>query len=157
SGWAMLNPGILKKINKKTTMEEIPSLLSLLPKTIVDPFLSTRSFQDLQTSNFIVLQEAAELHLLPMTAHTAPPGISLSRNVSLHPDAKLNPPVFIGENCQVANDVILGPDAVVENHCLVSSGSRIENSILFQNSYVGENLEIIDSIVDRNLLINLSY
>jgi NDP-sugar pyrophosphorylase family protein len=157
SGWAILNTDILKTLNKKNRIEELPSLLHSQPKTIIDRFLSTRSLQDLKTSNSTLLKDPLQQELLPITAHTIAPGIWISRNVSLHPHAELKPPIFIGENCQIENDVQLGPDAIIENHCMVSAGSRIENSIICQRSYVGENLEIEDSIVDRNLLINLSY
>lgn len=157
SGWAILNLSILRTLNKKTNISELTTLLSSQARTTISPFLSACTFQDLKTSNFHVLKDSLELESLPITAHLIAPGIWVSRNVSLHPYAELNPPVFIGENCQIGSHVQLGPNAVIENHCLISAGSRIEHSIICQRSYVGENLEIEDSIVDRNLLINLSY
>ena len=45
----------------------------------------------------------------------------------------------------------------MENNCIVDAGSLIQDSIIFQKSYIGEALGIKDSIVDRNLLINLTH
>lgn len=157
SGWAIFDLALLKTLNKKATLIDIQEACNTLPKTLVETLFSTQSYQDLKFSNSKAIKEPHELHLFPVTAHKVAPGVWISRNVSLHPHVKLNPPVFIGENCQIESGVQLGPDTVIENHCLVSSGSKIENSILFQGSYVGEHLEINNSIIDRNLLINLSY
>jgi hypothetical protein len=157
SGWALLTTSFLKTLNKNTTFEELPNLCKSEIKITVPPFLSTQSYQDLKASNLRIFSKICHLSTFSLTAHRVAPGIWISRNVSLHPHAKLKPPLFIGTHCQIASGVHLGPNTVIENNCMIGSDSKIENSIICQRSYVGENLEINDSIVDRNLLINLSY
>ncbi|HHO75105.1 MAG TPA: NDP-sugar synthase [Deltaproteobacteria bacterium] len=82
-------------------------------------------------------------------------GIWLSRNVILHPTAKINPPVYIGRNCRIGKRVQLGPYASIGRNCVLDEHASAENAVVFPNTYVGEALELDNVIVDRNLLINI--
>lgn len=81
-------------------------------------------------------------------------GIWLSRNVSLHPTARLNPPVYICADCRIGPGVSLGPNASIGTSCILDSRCTIADSAIFPGSYVGEMLELRDCIADRNLLVN---
>ena len=81
--------------------------------------------------------------------------IWLARNVSLHPTAKLIPPLYIGENCRIGRGVQIGPDAVIGHNCVLDEKSTVTRSVIFPGSYVGEALELSDAIVDKNCLINV--
>ena len=81
--------------------------------------------------------------------------IWLARNVSLHPTAKLMPPLFIGENCRIGRGVQIGPAAVIGHNCVLDEKSSVTRSVIFPGSYVGEALELSDAIVDKNCLINV--
>lgn len=158
SGWGIIDKTILEKLNRETKFNDLPSSIGPgFNVSTVHPFLSTQTLMDLKNSNFKMLKNTRFLHLFPSTAHMVENGIWISRAVSLHPDAKLAAPVFIGELCQIKASVCLGPNAIIENNCIIDTGSTIEDSIICQRSYVGEKLEIQDSIVDRNLLINLAH
>jgi lipopolysaccharide/colanic/teichoic acid biosynthesis glycosyltransferase len=80
-------------------------------------------------------------------------GVWLSRNVALHSTVQVYPPVYIGENCTVGPGVKLGPNAVVGNDCLLDGHSIFTNSLIFPGTYVGEGVEVADSLVDKNRLI----
>lgn len=94
---------------------------------------------------------------LRLSAREIQPGIWISRNVALHPTAKFEPPVYVGENSSIGRGVRLGPLAAVAGDCVVDTRSIIHNSVVFANSYVGEALEIQDAVVDRNRLINVRF
>ena len=81
--------------------------------------------------------------------------IWLARNVSLHPTAKLIPPLYIGENCRIGRGVQIGPAAVIGHDCVLDEKSTVTDSVIFPGSYVGEALELSDAIVDKNCLINV--
>ena len=81
--------------------------------------------------------------------------IWLARNVSLHPTAKLMPPLYIGENCRIGRGAQIGPDAVIGRNCVLDEKSTVTRSVIFPGSYVGEALELSDAIVDKNCLINV--
>ena len=81
-------------------------------------------------------------------------GVWISRNVILHPTARITPPVFIGPDCRIEKQVGLGPGAVIAPKCVIDRKATIQNSLILEESYVGENLEVNDSVVDRNRLVN---
>jgi lipopolysaccharide/colanic/teichoic acid biosynthesis glycosyltransferase len=81
--------------------------------------------------------------------------IWLARNVSLHPTAKLMPPLYIGENCRIGRGAQIGPGAVIGRNCVLDEKSTVTRSVIFPGSYVGEALELSDAIVDKNCLINV--
>ncbi|MBF0408475.1 MAG: NDP-sugar synthase [Candidatus Riflebacteria bacterium] len=83
------------------------------------------------------------------------PGIWISRNVTIHPAANLVPPLFIGENSQIASRTTIGPNVVVGANCFLDENSNISNSLVFTGTYIGEGLELKNSIVYHRTLINL--
>lgn len=154
TGWGVIPSDLLAPLSSSTTIEEIPRHLSLVKK-IVDVDLSTKTLLDLKLSNEHVLKAESKYSKLA-TARMVDPHIWISRAVSMRKSTNIVPPVFIGENCQLLENVTIGPNAVIENHCIIDKGSTIQNSIVCQRSYVGEGLSINDCIVDRNTLIDLA-
>jgi NDP-sugar pyrophosphorylase family protein len=82
------------------------------------------------------------------------PGIWISRNVTVHPTAKLLAPVYIGPNCRIGIDVRIGPSAVISEGCIVDEQSSVANSVVAPRTYIGRGLELEHVIVDRNRLVN---
>jgi NDP-sugar pyrophosphorylase family protein/lipopolysaccharide/colanic/teichoic acid biosynthesis glycosyltransferase len=115
--------------------------------------LSVQTYEDLLAAQSAVLLKA--FPGLMLTGHEVEPGIWISRNVSLHPSAKLTAPVYLGENCRIGADITLGPNATVANNSLIDSDCIVSNSIIFPGSYVGESLELREALVDKNLLVNV--
>jgi NDP-sugar pyrophosphorylase family protein len=115
-------------------------------------FLRVQSYRDLLAAHRMVLNKA--FTGLNHTGTEAAENIWLSRNVSLHPSARLIRPVFIGENCRINRNVRLGPNVAVGDNCVIDAQSNITDSVIFSGSYVGQSLELSDAIVDRNLLVN---
>lgn len=124
-------------------------------KNKVLPFISAQSLPALKESNILLMKEKASTHLFPTTAVNVEPGIWISRAVVIEPGAEIISPIFIGENSHIKSNATIGPNTVIENHSIIDSGSSIKNSLVCQNSYIGENLEINQCIIDRNALINL--
>ncbi|MDG1874815.1 MAG: hypothetical protein P8J27_12950 [Mariniblastus sp.] len=80
--------------------------------------------------------------------------IWIGRNVSIHPTALLNGPILIGENTRIASGVTLGPYAVVGSNCLIDRNTSIERATVLPNLYVGEGLQVNDSIVSSSAIVN---
>ena len=115
--------------------------------------LSVESAGDLIASHQRVLdQKNSGLMIRGQAVEEA---IWLARNVSLHPTAKLTPPLYIGENCRIGKGAQIGPAAVIGSNCVLDEKASVARSIVFPGSYVGEGLELSDAIVDRNCLINV--
>lgn len=82
-------------------------------------------------------------------------GIRLSRNIVLHPTVELRPPVRIGNDCRIGRGVRLGPHAVVGDGCMLDARCCVERSAILPGSYIGERLDVCDSMVERNRVINV--
>lgn len=81
------------------------------------------------------------------TAYTSKIHNSVIKNIS-HP-------LLIGENSEIKKNVeFLGP-AVIGNNVTIDEGAVISNSVILDSTYVGKNIELKDSIVYKNLHINL--
>lgn len=115
--------------------------------------LSAQSHHELLAAHRRVL--AKEFNGLMLTGRETDDGIWLSRNVSLHPTARLTPPVYIGENCRIGAGVQLRPNTVIGRDCVLDARCTVEDSVIFPGSYVGEALELTDVVVDKNRLINV--
>jgi lipopolysaccharide/colanic/teichoic acid biosynthesis glycosyltransferase len=114
--------------------------------------LGVTSYHELLDSHRRVL--GGEFPGLMLSGREVDKGIWLSRNVSLHPTARLAPPVYIGENTRIAGGVQLGPNVVVGRDTILDSHSIVADSVIFPGSYVGEALQLDHAIVDKNCLVN---
>ena len=132
---------LLKIAEKKGKMEEVKEVLKI------------GSYKDLLESHCKILDK--KFSGLILKGREVDPGICLSRNVILPPTVSLHPPLYIAEDCQIQQGVKIGPYASIGKGCIVERKSVVENSVVFSQSYVGEGLEVKNSIVDKNFLANL--
>lgn len=158
SGWGFLSTRCFGGVPTFLTVGELPLFLDGRYRCVtLDPFISAHTYHELYDSNIRFLQTEHQLSVYPTTARCVEKGIWISRGVSLHSTAKIIAPVFIGEFSQIHKDVIIGPNVVIEDFCFIDDGSKIVDSLICRSSYVGVDLNIHESIVDRNLLVNLSH
>lgn len=116
--------------------------------------LSATTYTEILAAHQRVL--AREYKGLMFSAMEAEAGVWLSRNVSLHPTARIVPPVFIGENCRIDVGVQIGPNAVIGADCSLDQRCSVSDSVVLPGSYVGRGLELTGCLVDRNRLINVA-
>ena len=158
SGWAWLTRECLAGIPEDSDENQLQAFLEELTGSRIeaaDRFkpLSVQSGGDLIASHRGVL--AKKNSGLMVRGIEVEEAVWLARNVSLHPTAKLIAPLYIGENCRIARGVQIGPDAVIGHNCVLDQKSAVSRSVVFPGSYVGEDLELSDAIVDKNCLINV--
>ncbi|MCW5967416.1 MAG: NDP-sugar synthase [Blastocatellales bacterium] len=158
TGWAWLSHQQIAALPDDAEFEQIGNYLEALALesgTLVDAeaLLDFETPEQMIESQGRVLQK--QFDGLMVTGQEAEPGAWLSRNVSLHPTARLVAPVFIGENCRIGQGVQLGPNAVIGADCILEKHSVVSNSMILPGSYVGEGIELDEAIVDRNRLINV--
>lgn len=157
SGWGFIPVSFLEKVSHHLNFDDLLSQLEgKYEVKIVEHFLNTRKLKEFKLSNLRFLNDEHALSVFPTSAKHVEDGVWISRGVSLHPTAKIIPPVFIGEYCQINNETTIGPNTVIEDFCIIDEESDVADSIVCKGSYVGEGLTINNCIVDRNLLLNLS-
>lgn len=153
TGWGVIPSDLLATFSSAEPFEELPNRLASLPRKVINNDLSTQTLLELKQSNQRVLSHT---HSKLSTARMVNPHVWISRAVSLRKTTNIIAPAFIGEHCQLCDNVQIGPNAVIESHCMIDEGSTVMNSVVCQNSYVGEGLSINECIVDRNTLIDLA-
>ena len=83
-------------------------------------------------------------------------GVLAGRNVRVHPDTRILPPVCIGQNSWLGREVELGPDAIVGSNVLIDRSATVRNSIIFDNTYIGKLVNLENRLVNQDQLIDLS-
>lgn len=158
TGWAILSLKDLESIPKETIKSEFlkTPIAAQGKQTVASRFISACNLEWLLRSNINFISKEHEFSIFPTTAKMIEQGIWISRGVSLHPLAKIIPPVFIGEFTQIEAYAIIGPKAIIEEKCIIDRDSKISKSLICKGSYVGNCLKITNSIVNRNTLINLA-
>ncbi len=68
----------------------------------------------------------------------------------IHPEAKLLPPVLMGNNCRISNCVV-GPNVVIGDNTRIEKDARITNSTLFNDIVVSRGAVIQNSILGANM------
>ncbi len=157
TGWVLLSPDLIKGVSGNMDEKAYESyLLSRVSgeKKVVEVLrqVNAQSYNGLMSSHIKALTK--EFPCLMLSCREAEDSIWLSRNITLHPTARLIPPVYIGENSKIGQGVLLGPNAFIGSNSVLDTRSTVKNSIIFPGSYVGQFLELSNVIVDKNRLIN---
>ena len=83
------------------------------------------------------------------------PGVWVGLNTIIHPNARLAPPLCIGEGCRIGSDVELGPNTVIAPSVVIDDGATVQHSAIFRRSYIGRLVNIDGRIVNHSKMINL--
>ena len=89
--------------------------------------------------------------------HTDPMGdlLSVGSSCRIHPEAKLIPPYFIGDEVLIGPGCELGPFAVIGKGSLIAGANHITHSHLSPHSYLGPVTALINCLLESGALINL--
>lgn len=155
SGWAAFERDTMQPEwfeQGRSLVEESLRADSRIRWARVEPSVSTKTPLQLLAGQQALL--SGHLPKLMIGGGSAEAGVWVSRNVVIHPSARIIAPVFFGENCRVGRGAQIGPDAVLSRNCIVGEHSIVTGSLVMEGSYIGEGLELDQVIVDRNLLVN---
>ena len=62
--------------------------------------------------------------------------------------------ILLGDNVRIENDCTLRGPLIIGNNVILDEGVHVERSIIFDNTYISNDLEIIDKLIDRNVIID---
>lgn len=97
------------------------------------------------------LECGADHYVLP--GYGGEPGCAFGRNVVMSKSVEIRKPVSIGDNVQLLPGTLIGPSAIIGNNVIIDKESSVSASIVFDNTYLGESLEVNGRIASGNLLI----
>jgi len=86
--------------------------------------------------------------------HTRNKGVALGKQSYIHPTAQIKSPVLIGNNCSIKQGVKLIGPVVIGSNCTILEDTVIEDSIIWQNTQLGEHVRLKNSIVANDCRID---
>lgn len=160
TGWAWLSTqhclAVPSHCDENQLFEFLLSVRKAEPRLVNAPdLICARTYADIMAAHKAVLTK--QFTGLMVEGREVEPGVWLSRNISLHPTARINRPVYIGRNCNIGKGVKLGPHTVVGENCVIDDKTILKDTMIFPNIYVGTALELNNSLVDQLRLANLQY
>jgi NDP-sugar pyrophosphorylase family protein len=83
------------------------------------------------------------------------PGVWMEETADVHRKARIVAPAFIGRGVRIEEQCLITRGSNVECNSQIDYATVVENSSILSNSYVGIGLDVIHSIVDGEMLLNL--
>ncbi|MBL8148673.1 MAG: sugar transferase [Blastocatellia bacterium] len=152
SGWALIRSSMLEKLSSATSEHQIETALksSACSRLIDENLLCIKNYLDIFEANRNILNNPFGNHL----AREIEPGVWISKGVSFDPSVKFVAPLFIGENCLIGSHTTLGPNVLISSDSIIDDSCLIKNSIIFADTYIGQSVELDNSIVCNKNIIN---
>ncbi|MCL2149498.1 MAG: NDP-sugar synthase [Dehalococcoidia bacterium] len=151
-------------INAGTYIVE-PDVLSAIPADTVMSFerdvfpaLLTRGkpiFSFADTSYWMDIGTPAKYHqlnrdLLYKRAFSSPGGQAVHNQPEIHPTARLQGPVLLGDGCCIGEGVVISGPTVIGPQCRLEAGAIVSDAIIWHNVAVGAGGSIEGSVVGHN-------
>ena len=125
---------------------------TLLPNESILGLVPLNNINDLFQLNLAILEGDEERYVLP--GYNNEKHVFIGQNVEIAKNVTVTKPVMIGNNVQLKGNASVGPLAILGNDIIVDAGTKIERSIIFDATYIGEELEIINKMVYGNRIIS---
>ncbi|ABL65844.1 glycosyltransferase [Chlorobium phaeobacteroides] len=77
----------------------------------------------------------------------------IGRNVVISKSTEITKPVIIGNNVQLLAGSVIGPGSVIGSNVIIDRQSTVIGSIVLDNTYIGEHLDLENRIAAGNILI----
>ncbi len=87
-------------------------------------------------------------------AREVQPGIWVGLHSQIDPSARLIAPCWIGENVFVSAGATIGPNAVLDDRVVVETGARVEQSVVWPETFVGRLVAVRNSVASGSTLLN---
>lgn len=158
TGIYIFEPEIFKFYNKDENVDFSNDLFPLLLQKEIPMYGYTSDFywcdigsiQDFMNCSYDILTGNVNVNI---KGEEYSQGVWLGNNCSISPKANIISPVYIGDNSIIYENVEIGPYSIIGKNNIILSGSTIKRSIVFDNSYIGKNVELRASIIGRRAKI----
>ena len=76
-------------------------------------------------------------------------GVFQGNNCTISDSAKIVSPVVLGNGVEIQDNAIIGPYTVLHDNVIIGSDTKVERSVIWDNSHIDEN-----SIVEKSVICN---
>ena len=83
------------------------------------------------------------------------PGVWVGKHARIHRNATIEGPTFIGDQAKVGAGTFLRGCSTLEHHCKVDQRTLVDNSTVLPYSYVGESLNVVQSVVGFSQIVQV--
>ncbi len=81
------------------------------------------------------------------------PSVYVGKNCQISDKATLFGPTVIGDNCTIEDDAMIFSYTTLGNNCHISKSAKIYDSIVFDNTKIGPNCIVKDSVIAKDVQI----
>jgi len=78
------------------------------------------------------------------------PGVWLGKGSAVDPDARIDGPAFIGENCTIDRGAVLGAYTTIGANTRVAERAEIQRSVIGENAYLGPAVRVEGAVLGRS-------
>jgi len=140
--------GGIYKLDSKNSLEKVNNY-----KGDDVSITSIKTLKDFYTVSMDILTKKASDYILP--GYNNETGVYIGQNVEISRNTKINAPVIISDNVRFKELSSIGPNAIIGNNVLVDKAAIIKNSIIYDASYIGLDLEINNKFIYKNKLADI--
>jgi glucose-1-phosphate thymidylyltransferase len=111
------------------------------------------------------------IHVNELLIHKAPKskggviekGVTIKGDVSIGKDTRIYSgcyivgPVIIGEGCEIGPNACIFPSTAIGDNVAIHPFSEIKNSVIMDNSHIGTNSFVKDSVIARGTIIHNNF
>lgn len=101
--------------------------------------------------NMILLKNA---YGFTLPGYSAESGVHIGSNVVLEKGTEAKPPVIVGDNAWCARNVDIDGKVIIGNGAVVAEGVRLHKTIICDDTFVGQGLDLSNKIVNGNRIID---
>lgn len=85
--------------------------------------------------------------------HSRSATVTIDDEARVHETAVVRSPVVIGSDCTVGANAVVGPNVALGRNATVDAGAGIRNSVLDQDTQIGMNATLIDTVTGQAAVI----
>ena len=80
-------------------------------------------------------------------------GIWTAGDIEIQSNARIIPPVAIGENVTIESHATVGPYAVIGDNCKIGKSTTVRKSVIWEDVSIGENCKIVSTVLADKVTI----
>ena len=114
---------------------------------------SMKNLKDFYDISMDILMNSSSCYVLP--GYNNEKGVYIGQDVEISRNTKINPPVIISDKVRLKELSSIGPNTIIGNNVIVDKAAVIQNSIVYDSSYVGLDLELKNKFIHGNRLADV--